>query len=132
MNFEGLERKCFFFRMLGIWCWSLNINYCLKLTCVFNPFFSKLLLQGMSFSLVLYSINVYVSESFGEDLGVTDTDMSDALSNDDDYEDSFIDDTEPQVFSPYSSTSDEGMHNFGLLGCFAILISSLSTYSYVL
>ncbi|XP_057543757.1 peptidyl-prolyl cis-trans isomerase FKBP43-like [Amaranthus tricolor] len=46
------------------------------------------------------------SESFGEDIGVTDTDMSDALSNDDDYEDSFIDDTEPQVFSP-SSSSDE-------------------------
>lgn len=45
------------------------------------------------------------SESYGEDIGETE---SEDLSNDDEYEeDSFIDDSDPEVFAPSPSSSEE-------------------------
>ncbi|CAH9094324.1 unnamed protein product [Cuscuta epithymum] len=48
------------------------------------------------------------TESYGEDVGYTDTDVSNECSDEDEYEDSFIDDGEPEVLpsSPISSDED--------------------------
>ncbi|XP_019189369.1 PREDICTED: peptidyl-prolyl cis-trans isomerase FKBP53-like [Ipomoea nil] len=50
------------------------------------------------------------TESYGEDIANTDTEVSNQCSDDDEYEDSFInddDDDEPDVFSPSPVPSDE-------------------------
>lgn len=48
------------------------------------------------------------SESHGEDIACTDTEVSNQCSDDDEYEDSFIDDDEePIVFSPSPVSSEE-------------------------
>ncbi|XP_031113356.1 peptidyl-prolyl cis-trans isomerase FKBP53-like [Ipomoea triloba] len=48
------------------------------------------------------------TESYGEDIANTDTELSNQCSDDDEYDDSFIDDDEPDVFpsSPVSSDED--------------------------
>ncbi|XP_057495796.1 peptidyl-prolyl cis-trans isomerase FKBP43-like [Actinidia eriantha] len=47
------------------------------------------------------------SESYGEDIANTDTDGSTDCADEDEYEDSFIDDGNPEVFPPSSGSSDE-------------------------
>ncbi|CAH9103642.1 unnamed protein product [Cuscuta europaea] len=48
------------------------------------------------------------TESYGEDVGHTDTDVSNECSDEDEYEDSFIDDGEPEVL-PSPISSDENV-----------------------
>ncbi|XP_057511870.1 peptidyl-prolyl cis-trans isomerase FKBP43-like [Actinidia eriantha] len=47
------------------------------------------------------------SESYGEDIANTDTDGSTHCADEDEYEDSFIDDGNPEVFPPSPGSSDE-------------------------
>ena len=48
-------------------------------------------------------------ESYGEDIANTDTDGSTHCADEDEYEDSFIDDSNPEVFPPSPGSSDEGI-----------------------
>ncbi|KAL5747007.1 hypothetical protein ACOSP7_023997 [Xanthoceras sorbifolium] len=48
------------------------------------------------------------SESYGEDIADTETERSTARSDEDDYDDSFIDDSDPKLFPP-SPFSDDGV-----------------------
>lgn len=77
-----------------------------------------------TFSLVCYSLYGDFSESYGEDIGAADTENSDNFSDENEYEeDSFIDDSDPEVFAPSPSTSDESMF---FLFCVLFLFHILS------
>lgn len=48
-------------------------------------------------------------ESYGEDIANTDTEGSIPRSEEDEYEDSFIDDDDPEVLPPSPVSTDGGM-----------------------
>lgn len=55
------------------------------------------------------SFTIIARESFGEDIVDTETERSTGHSDEDKYEDSFIDDSDPKLFSPSPLSDDKGM-----------------------
>lgn len=72
----------------------------------------------MSFYVVgfffLISFTKMKRESYGEDIGDTETDRSDFSDDEDGYEDSFIDDDANLEVSPPSPISNEGTFKYNV------------------
>lgn len=84
-----------------------------------QPLFSLLFDASRIVSYIVCFPLTVISQSFGEDIGESDTE---GFSVEDDYEkDSFIDDSDPEVFAPSPSTSDES-RLFGVLLLFGIMM----------
>ncbi|KAJ0105362.1 hypothetical protein Patl1_19235 [Pistacia atlantica] len=55
----------------------------------------------------IFSFTIIASESYGEDIADTETERSTGRSDEDKYEDSFIDDSDPKLFPPSPLSGDK-------------------------
>lgn len=65
-------------------------------------------------------------ESYGEDIAETETERSTGNSEEDNYEDSFIDDSDPKVVPSSPVSNDEGM----IYTLYVLLFVSMNFHQY--
>lgn len=71
--------------------------------------FFFLLLNFWNGIVSIFSFTIIARESYGEDIADTETERSTGHSDEDKYEGSFIDDSDPKLFPPSPLSDDKGM-----------------------